>query len=139
MITTTQSEKAPTTNPMGEYPKVPQDESNNSANPDQEEHILENTKTIPINEPETPQEEQEGVEEAEADDSPDLTTKAAETGQQGSYFIVALIIAIIKDVLEIIIGSIPYVDILTFIVSIPLGLILFWYITQSGRSRQYNN
>jgi phosphoenolpyruvate synthase/pyruvate phosphate dikinase len=54
----------------------------------------------------------------------DISEKAMETGSQFSFFIVCLVVAIVKDVAEIIIGFIPYVDLLSPVISLPFTLTL---------------
>jgi len=82
-------------------------------------------------------------------DKPEDSQDTTEIGNQSSnfaFYLMLLIIALIKDIFEIVLGLIPFVSLLTFVVSIPLTVLIYillivskklgaWRLAASGVSQ----
>ncbi len=79
------------------------------------------------------------TETQEAQENDELTTRAFAQGMNISWLILCVAIAIIKDIFEIIIGLIPIGDLASFILSLPLALILGLFLQLAGKKNKFNS
>lgn len=69
----------------------------------------------------------------------DMTSRAFAQGMNIAWLIICVVISVIKDVFEIIIGFIPIGDLASFILSLPLALILGLFLQLAGKKNKFNS
>ena len=72
-----------------------------------------------------------------SDSSSQLVNQITESAQKKaldfSFYLIILIVAVVKDILEMVIALIPFLDLLGFIISIPFSIIIFVLLILFGR------
>lgn len=63
--------------------------------------------------------------------------QAMASGQNWGFFITTIIVAGIKDIIEIIAALIPIIDLLSWIFSVPLAIILILLLRQAGKKESF--
>ena len=69
----------------------------------------------------------------------DMASKATSTGMQVAYLIVCLIIALIKDIIEIILVLTGVGNVIVIFISVPFTIILALLLGMAGRRSNFNS